>query len=300
MLAVAAGARRRRDPRRRHRPDRRSRSEPARSSGGCPTRSARGPSLTARETLVVTGRLYGMPRTAASRARRRAAARRSDSTDLGATPLRGCSRAGRSSGSAWRARSCTTRTCCCSTSPRRASTRRRASICAHSCAASPPRGARSSSRATSSRSSKRSSTMRCSSSRARPSAAERVAGGRGAERALVAHPHRRCAASGRRCGIRRAALSAATPRSVLVDRRDVLVAFAIRGRSRCGAARARDGAGSRWSSSRPRRARSSTPSSTSAQAATRRSAARLARTRHPGRRPGMSAQRIGTLVRLLS
>ena len=54
-----------------------------------------------------------------------------------------------------------------------------------------PRGARCSSPVMSSRSSKRSSTMRCSSSRARPWMPARVAR-RGAERALVAHPHRRC------------------------------------------------------------------------------------------------------------
>jgi ABC-type lipopolysaccharide export system ATPase subunit len=122
------------------------------------------PTLTARETLVMTGRLYGLDAEAA----RAGAARLLDEVGLGTlsdAPARVLSR-GRSSASVSRAPSCTIPACCCWTSRPRAWTRRRASTCACCCAASPPRGARSSSPATSSPSSRRSSTRRCSSSTA--------------------------------------------------------------------------------------------------------------------------------------
>ena len=48
------------------------------------------------------------------------------------------------------------------------------------------------------------------------------------QRSLVAHPHRRCAAR-RCCGIRRSRRSRATPATSLIDRQDVLVAFATEG-----------------------------------------------------------------------
>ncbi|MEZ5213337.1 MAG: ATP-binding cassette domain-containing protein [Microbacterium sp.] len=95
------------------------------------------PSLTARETLVMTSRLYGIAPADAERG----AARLLDElglAELADTLARVFSR-GRSSGSASPARSCTTRVCCCSTSPPRASTRRRVSNCGRSCVASPAR-----------------------------------------------------------------------------------------------------------------------------------------------------------------
>ena len=195
-------------------------------------------SLTARETLVVTGKLYGL-------ARPEAEARAVTMLDqVGLDRPRRFARAralarAEAAARVWRGRSCTTRASSCSTSRLRGLIPRRGSICACSCAALPTRAGRSSSRATSSPNSKRSSTTRSSSWRARasvknalpPSAATRS---RVWRVRLMADDQADAAASVARALGRETA-------GVRADRGDVFVSFAIGSRSRGGAARARRG-----------------------------------------------------------